>query len=101
MQITRIIYLLEPNRECGGIRTHITGVISPTNLDDTGFYENNLHCNWTVVAGDDRTIDYEFELLDIEFDYKCRYDFLEVLQYNSLKTPFRLSRLMMNIQARL
>uniref|UniRef100_W5LZU8 Inactive serine protease PAMR1 n=1 Tax=Lepisosteus oculatus TaxID=7918 RepID=W5LZU8_LEPOC len=64
--------------KCGGVinlpRGHIT-------LEG---YPNNAHCEWTIQVSPDFNIELRFLMLSLEFDYSCRYDYVEVRDGDSV-----------------
>ena len=66
-------------QECSTVSlSNSTGWITSPDYDRDGLYENNLLCLWVIYADDNEIIRLEFLEMDIEFDQKCRYDYLDV-----------------------
>ena len=63
---------------CGGNLTEPSGLISPPDVDNDGFYDNDVHCNWTITTDGNRMIELQFLTMDIEFDDDCLYDYITV-----------------------
>ncbi|XP_078616467.1 CUB and sushi domain-containing protein 3-like [Branchiostoma floridae x Branchiostoma japonicum] len=52
-------------------------IVPPRDLV-TGRYQNNLNCSWTIVADPGNVVVVEFPEFDIEYEARCRYDFLQL-----------------------
>ncbi|XP_043938591.1 inactive serine protease PAMR1 isoform X2 [Protopterus annectens] len=57
---------------CGGVLSSSKGQIV---LEG---YPFNAHCEWTVRVRPGFTVEIRFDMLSLEFDHMCKYDFLEV-----------------------
>ena len=48
-------------------------IVSPDN-DGDGFYDDNVYCNWLVIADENHVIRYEFIYFDVESSDSCAKD---------------------------
>ncbi|XP_051779568.1 inactive serine protease PAMR1 isoform X2 [Erpetoichthys calabaricus] len=58
--------------KCGGVINAKRGYIAIES------YPTNAHCEWTLNVNPQFTIELRFSMLSLEFDYSCRYDYVEV-----------------------
>ena len=63
---------------CGGIRTDSEGELRSLDSDDNGYYDNRTDCLWTLTAPEGQHILFQIISMDIEDEYACAFDFLEV-----------------------
>ncbi|XP_035697805.1 CUB and sushi domain-containing protein 1-like [Branchiostoma floridae] len=54
------------------------GEIVPPRDVMTGRYQTNLNCSWTIVADPGKVVVVEFPEFDIEYEARCRHDFLQI-----------------------
>ncbi|XP_035676199.1 cubilin-like [Branchiostoma floridae] len=54
------------------------GEILPPRDEVTGTYQTNVDCSWTIVAHPGKVVVVEFLEFDIEYEARCRYDFLQI-----------------------
>ena len=54
------------------------GVIQSPDYDADGKYDHNLDCRWTLVAKEHHVIFLWFEVFWLEYDSKCKNDFIKV-----------------------
>ncbi|XP_041132770.1 inactive serine protease PAMR1 [Polyodon spathula] len=64
--------------KCGGVINAPRGEIV---LES---YPINAHCEWTVHVDPEFTIYLRFTMLSLEFDYNCRYDYVEIRDGDSV-----------------
>ncbi|XP_041075143.1 inactive serine protease PAMR1-like isoform X2 [Polyodon spathula] len=64
--------------KCGGVINAPRGEIV---LES---YPINAHCEWTVNVDPKFTIHLRFIMLSLEFDYSCRYDYVEIRDGDSI-----------------
>ena len=76
--------------DCGGVITDMAGWFRPLDKDNDGYYENNLNCDWLIIAEEGHLIQLDIGDMQIEEEANCEYDFLKVSIYiyeiASLKT---------------
>ena len=48
-------------------------IVSPDNNGD-GFYDDNVYCQWLIVAADNHVIRYAFVYFDVESSDDCEKD---------------------------
>ena len=60
------------------MQTNITGSFSSIDWDGDGYYDNENDCLWTLTALEDMHIEVKILSMDIENEYACTFDFLEV-----------------------
>ena len=56
----------------------MTEILQPLDKDADGFYENNLNCEWIIIAPEGHVIQLDIVAIDIEYEENCEYDFLKV-----------------------
>lgn len=61
---------------CGGTLTSYMGSISSPNFPDT--YSENALCTWRIVISEGSKVQMVFTDLDMESDFDCRYDYVEI-----------------------
>nr|XP_023697870.1 inactive serine protease PAMR1 [Paramormyrops kingsleyae] len=49
-------------------------------------YPTNARCEWTLQVEKDFTIELSFRMISLEFDYSCRYDYIEVRDGDGLSS---------------
>ncbi|XP_078583907.1 uncharacterized protein LOC144866419 [Branchiostoma floridae x Branchiostoma japonicum] len=54
------------------------GEIQPLYDEWSGDYLNNMDCSWTITADPGKVVVVEFLEFDVEYESRCRYDFLEL-----------------------
>ena len=62
---------------CGGELLGPSGIISYPEFGEDG-YDIGMDCYWTITVQEERTIELKFEMIDIEEDDTCKYDFVQV-----------------------
>ncbi|KAK7176116.1 hypothetical protein R3I93_000390 [Phoxinus phoxinus] len=50
-------------------------------------YPINAKCEWTLQVGRGATVELRFSMISLESDHSCRYDYVEVRDGDSLKSP--------------
>ncbi|KAI5088644.1 inactive serine protease PAMR1-like [Silurus meridionalis] len=50
-------------------------------------YPINAKCDWTLHVRKGLTMEFRFTMLNLEFDYRCRYDFVELRDGNDVHSP--------------
>ena len=63
---------------CGGVRTDSQGELRSLDSDGDGQYDNKVDCLWSLTAPMDQHIVLQILSMDIEEEYACLFDFLEV-----------------------
>ncbi|XP_028814835.1 inactive serine protease PAMR1 isoform X2 [Denticeps clupeoides] len=66
--------------ECGGVLRKRQGHIVIES------YPTNARCEWVLQVDRPFTIEFKFMMLSLEFDYSCRYDFVEVRDGDSMNS---------------
>ena len=64
--------------DCGGVITDMAGWFRPLDKDGDGYYENNLNCDWLIIAEEGHLIQLNIGDMQIEEEANCEYDFLKV-----------------------
>ena len=54
------------------------GYFHPSTRENTGQYDHNLDCRWTITPEDETEIHLLIVDIDIDPDTACRFDFLKV-----------------------
>ena len=65
-------------QSCGGFLTGTSGWVASPDIDEDGFYGNNEHCLWIIETGIGKSVQIEFQYVDIEEELVCAYDFVTV-----------------------
>ncbi|XP_051539012.1 inactive serine protease PAMR1 [Myxocyprinus asiaticus] len=66
---------------CGGVIQRTQGHVT---LDS---YPINAKCEWTLQVSQSAMMELRFSMLSLESDHSCRYDYVEVRDGDSLKSP--------------
>ena len=66
-----------------------SGAIVSPDTDGDGFYDDNVYCNWIVVATENHVIRYEFIYFDVESSDSCVKDRVLVgfVEANASRVP--------------
>ncbi|GAA6104532.1 inactive serine protease PAMR1 [Tachysurus ichikawai] len=50
-------------------------------------YPVNAKCDWTLYVSSGLAMEFRFTMLNLEFDHRCRYDFIELRDGDSIRSP--------------
>ncbi|KAG7315209.1 hypothetical protein KOW79_021297 [Hemibagrus wyckioides] len=50
-------------------------------------YPVNAKCDWTLQVSNGLAMEFRFTMLNLEFDHRCRYDFVELRDGDSIQSP--------------
>ncbi|XP_052697133.1 cubilin-like isoform X2 [Crassostrea angulata] len=62
---------------CGGVLNSTSGRFGSVDMDRDGVYEPQ-NCKWTIIVGDNKVVQLQFEGFDLEDHFNCRYDYVAV-----------------------
>lgn len=54
-----------------------SGRFGSVDMDRDGVYEPQ-NCKWTIIVGDNKVVQLQFEGFDLEDHFNCRYDYVAV-----------------------
>ena len=66
------------DKPCGGLFNESSGFVTSPDEDFNAKYDYNLDCLYEFRARPSFVISLHFEVLDLEPDPKCSYDYIEV-----------------------
>ena len=52
--------------------------MSSLDTDTNGEYEDGLDCKWTIVVGVNKVVKLNISTMNIEYNPKCGWDYIEV-----------------------
>ena len=58
--------------------TGTSGWVASPDIDEDGFYGNNERCLWIIETGIGKSVQIQFQYVDIEEELVCAYDFVTV-----------------------
>lgn len=85
-ELKRLNLFTSDSRSCGGNRHGLFGVIQSPNFPDT--YPDHLHCVWNITVPVGHRIKIRFTVFDIEYFFKCDYDWISLRSGNSTLGKF-------------
>lgn len=81
-----IDYYMESLSECQKTLTNPSGMITSPEFPDN--YPDNSDC-WTLVSvAEDKSVLLQFDLIDLEYDENCTYDYIEIFDGPTKDAPY-------------
>ncbi|XP_074647927.1 blastula protease 10-like [Tubulanus polymorphus] len=75
-EMSTSLRIADESKTCGGILSNDSGIITTPNYPAD--YNNNMDCIWLIKNKPGGIIHFEFEDFEMEHEYGCAYDYVEI-----------------------